>query len=205
MDWLLFGLLLFGLILSIVGYLLDHVMHLPWLLERLAPEYLMGMRALDHIAEQEHNALHAQHPGFPILWERWPTPNVEKKRVAAVGRGPAYVQLLHNVRSDINLFLADENRNVIGQPWSYTEAKAALSEEMDRNLFKIGSTVFSIGIAVSLFSALASLISSLLSTNGQPRQSAGPETTLFSDLSNHHPIDRGLAEFLFNLIFYCCQ
>src|SRR5215216_554670 len=103
MNWILFGLLLFGLILAIVGYLLDHVAHFPWLMEKLAPQYVKGTHALDDLAEHEHNVLTSAHPGFPVLLQRWPTPH-EKERVALIGRGPAYMNLLHAVKHDIQLF-----------------------------------------------------------------------------------------------------
>jgi len=200
MNWILFGLSLFGLILAIVGYLLDHVVHFPWLMRILAPGYIKGTHALDQLAEHEHNAISVQHPGFSTLWEKWPTPNVEKESVAFVGRGPAFMQLLHNVKHDIALFLVDEHKNVIGQSWLYSEARAALSEEMNRNIFRIGTTTFFAGVTISLAAALASLISSFASPNGQPNQS-----TQLTNLSNQHPIDPDLGEFIFSFFSYFCQ
>jgi hypothetical protein len=200
MNWILFGLSLFGLILAIVGYLLDHVVHFPWLMRILASEYVKGSRALDHLAEHEHNAISAQHPGFPTLWEKWPISNVEKESVAFVGRGPAYMNLLHNVTNDIQLFLVDEHRNAIGQFWLYSEARAALSEEMNRRIFRIGTTTFFAGVTVSLAAALASLISSFARPNGQPNQSKQ-----LTNLSDQHPIDPELGEFIFSLFLHFCQ
>jgi hypothetical protein len=159
-HWLLLGLFLIGVALSVIGHMADRATHYPWLLSRIDPQYVSGTNALDVLAQESRRALTPQHPGFSVLLEKWPELS-DRSLVALISRSVAFMELGPVVKNDFELIAIDENHNEVGPRWSELSARETLAQQNDRKLHRIGTGTFFVGIAISLFSGLARFITNV--------------------------------------------
>ena len=156
MKPLLFGLLVFGLLLTVVGWFFDRIDHFPWLAQIVSSENSAAISALDILSENNRRALTKRHPGFKILLESWPNFD-EKDSVKFIGRSVPYMEFGSIVSNDFELLAYNGANENVGKPWSESKARRLFSLRFDRAKFWIGTVVFYFGVLISLIAAIIEL------------------------------------------------
>ncbi len=153
MKWLLLGLFVAGMTLAVIGWFFDRATKFNFLLNIISSDYVYGINALDVLAENDKRGFGLNHPGFTVLLQRWPEYPKERS-VVFIRRSIAYMAFGARVKNDFDLILLDANKNEIKPRWSEAEARNLLGDELNRKLFRLGTIVFFVGIAISFTSGL---------------------------------------------------
>lgn len=149
-----------GALLSVAGWVIERAFKFEWLRRRLAPEADTALRALDVLRADPKLGFTRDDPVFIILsavWPRFP----HSSQIYAIGRTVAYMELGSEVKNQIGLTLFDEKlKRVEGYEWTIEEATDALIAPIERRFRYIGTTIFFVGVAITLVAAFVRFASS---------------------------------------------
>jgi len=142
-----------------LGWFFDRAPHFPWLINRLVPNDMKGLKALDELANNPNIAITALYPGFNQLLHLWQDmDNGTKAKVAAIKRSISYIQFGPQVTNDFELIPCDKDLAELIPRWHESSARAVLKSRIDRKLFRVGAIIFWSGIVISAVSGIIGLL-----------------------------------------------
>ena len=149
-----------GALLSVAGWVIERAFKFEWLRRRLAVEADTALRALDRLRADPKLGFTREDPAFVILSAAWPRfPHT--LQIHAIGRTVAYVEFGSDVKNQIGLTLFDEKlKRVEGYDWTIAAATEALVAPIEKRFRYIGTSVFFIGVAITLAAASVRFASS---------------------------------------------
>jgi hypothetical protein len=155
-EWGSLTLLVVGLILTIVGWFFDRLVHFP-VLERLIDKEACGaIDALGLLASDDRCGLLPELPGFRVIIAAWP--NLSSSASASIiARSVAFVQFGPTVENHFELIARSAEDVELPPRWRYAPAMECFKGKIERRVFWLGTVVFWIGIALSLVAGLMDL------------------------------------------------
>ncbi len=154
MQAILLVLSVIGIALSIIGWFVERAFTLPWLLRYLAPNCQIGLAALDTMRANPQCRIERTAPAFDAIVAHWPR-FPDSPTVKAIGRTVAFIEFGSQVTNEIGLTLLDEQlKRIEGHDWTFSQATEALTAPTKRRFHFVGTTVFFLGIGLTLVSAI---------------------------------------------------
>ena len=143
-----------GALLSIVGWVIERAFKLEWLRRRFCAKADTALRVLDELRANPKLGLERDDPAFAVLSSAWPR-FPSSPPIRAIGRTVAYVEFGPEVKNQIGLTLFDEKLvRVEGYDWTIAGAEDALVAPIEKRFRYIGITIFFIGVAITVVTAI---------------------------------------------------
>jgi hypothetical protein len=150
-----------GALLVVVGWFIDRALELDWLRRRLAVKADIGLRALDALRSNPSLGIERTDAAFAVLSSIWPQFPTEPP-IRAIGRTVAYLQFGQEVTNEIGLTLFGEDLERIEKhDWTISQASDALIGPLKKRLHNLGTTIFFLGVAITVATAVAQFASAL--------------------------------------------
>jgi hypothetical protein len=160
MQLTVLALSLAGALLSVAGWAIERAFRFEWLRRLLCPKADIALRALDALRANPKLGFTHDDPAFVVLASVWPRfPHT--LGIHAIGRTVAFVEFGPEVKNQIGLTLFDQKLNRIeGYDWTFAAATDALIAPTEKRFRYVGTTVFIVGITLTVVVAILRFASS---------------------------------------------
>ena len=158
MRKLRFYLLLAGAIFTLTGWFFEKATpNFRLLQRRIYPEYILSVKVLHKLKENEKSAADIKHPGCQVLLKPWPELK-EKDLVARIARSAECMEFGSVVEPDFQLIARGKNGEETNPRWTDSSARALLQRRFKWKQFWMETFTFHIGFfVVFVFGLLESL------------------------------------------------
>ena len=143
-----------GIAIAIASWFLDKATTFPWILRRVAPEYVAVQDVIEILDKGEKEVVSIDHPGAQVLLSWWePHPPVKVfSRLSGIGRSTGVLDLPNAKQFYQVRLLADNNINMLSSEfvWKDIDIRARMEKCLNNSMIRWSASLFGLGLLLSV-------------------------------------------------------
>lgn len=143
-----------GIGIAIAAWFLEKATTFPWILQHVAPDYVVVHDVLEILDKGEKEVVSLDHPGVKVLLSWWePQPPAEVlPRLSGLGRSTGVLDFMNAKQFYEVRFLANDNSNKLGGKfsWKNIDIRARMEKSLDDSIVRWSAFLFVMGLLLSI-------------------------------------------------------